>query len=218
VLRRFSGTLKTTLSTGCKYVPYILLPLSFGTPPGRALPEVRRRMAKKLNSMRFLESQGVPYEVWHFPDTIHAADEVAYYLGCAVSHVYKTLVVMLPTGKPVLVLVSGERTIHLKRLAQALGMRQLRMATHREAEACTGLKVGGISALALPPRRFPVYIDRPAAALEKIFVSAGQRGTDLRLAVTDLVRVVEATLVEATLPQATAHSAADIDRQWPRAQ
>ena len=44
-------------------------------------------------------------------------------LGFAVSQVYKTLVVMLPTDKPVLVLVSGERTIHLKQLAQALGTR-----------------------------------------------------------------------------------------------
>jgi len=157
--------------------------------------------AKKLNSMRFLESQGVAYEVCNFPETIHAADEVAHTLGFAASQVYKTLVVMLPTDKPVLVLVSGERTIHRKQLALALGTRRLRMATHREAEACTGLKVGGISALALTHRRFPVYIDRPAAALDKILVSAGQRGIDLRLAVADLVRVLGAAFVDATLPQ-----------------
>lgn len=169
--------------------------------------------AKKLNSMRLLESQGVAYEVWTFPATLHAADEVAHALGCAASQVYKTLVVMLPTDKPILVLVSGERSIHLKQLARVLGTRKLRMATHREAEACTGLKVGGISALALTHRRFPVYIDRPAAALDKIFVSAGQRGIDLRLAVTDLVRVLGAAFVDATLAQTTGSMVVDAPQQ-----
>jgi Cys-tRNA(Pro)/Cys-tRNA(Cys) deacylase len=165
-------------------------------------------MAKKLQSMRFLESQSVPYDIWHFPATMQAADEVAHFLEVAVSCVYKTLVVMLPADKPVLVLVSAERTIHLKHLAQALGVRKVRMATQREAEACTGLKVGGISALALTHRRFPVYLDRPAMTLGKIFVSAGQRGTDVSLRVPDLVRVVGATVVDATLPLDTVASPA----------
>lgn len=172
-------------------------------------------MAKKLQSMRFLESQGVPYDVWHFPETIQAADEVARCLGVAVSCVYKTLVVMMPTDKPVLVLVSAQRTLHLKQLAQALGVRKVRMATQREAEACTGLKVGGISALALTHRKFPVYLDQPATALERIFVSAGQRGLDVRLAVADLVRVLGATVVDATLPAVAAGCPADLIQQEP---
>jgi hypothetical protein len=38
-------------------------------------------MAKKLNSMRWLEAQGVRYEVLSFPDTIHSAVGVAAYYG-----------------------------------------------------------------------------------------------------------------------------------------
>jgi Cys-tRNA(Pro)/Cys-tRNA(Cys) deacylase len=72
------------------------------------------------------------------------------------------------------------------------------MATQKEAEEWTGLKVGGISALALSHRGFPVYIDRAAAALEEIIVSTGQRGMDVRLTVADLVRVTGAAFVEAT--------------------
>ena len=34
-------------------------------------------MVKKLNSMRWLETQGVLYEVLSFPDTIHSAVGVA---------------------------------------------------------------------------------------------------------------------------------------------
>jgi len=156
-------------------------------------------MAKKLNSMRFLDAQGVQYEVLSFPDTIHSAVDVAEYCGLPPSHVYKTLVVVLSQGKPALVLVAGDQEIQLKQLAQALGEKKLRMATQKEAEALTGLKVGGISALAVSHRGFPVYIDGAAAALAEIIVSVGQRGMDMRLTVADLVRVTGAIFVEATV-------------------
>ncbi len=155
-------------------------------------------MVKKLNSMRVLEAQGVRYEVLSFPDTIHSAVGVAAYYGLPPAQVYKTLVVVLAQGKPALVLIAGDREIQLKQLAQALGEKRFRMATQKEAEAWTGLKVGGISALALFHSDFPVYIDRAAAALDEIIISAGQRGMDMRLTVPDLVRVTGAAFVEAT--------------------
>ena len=155
-------------------------------------------MAKKLNSMRLLDIQGVQYAVLSFPDMIHSAVDVADYCGLPPSHVYKTLVVVLSQGKPALVLVAGDQEIQLKQLAQTLGEKKLRMATQKEAEAWTGLKVGGISALAVSHRGFPVYLDCAAAALAEIIVSAGQRGLDIRLTVADFVRVTGATFVEAT--------------------
>src|SRR6266487_4246883 len=159
-------------------------------------------MGKKLHSMRVLEAQGVCYEVLSFPDTIHSAVGVAAYYGLPPAQVYKTLVVVLSQGKPALVLIAGDREIQLKQLAQALGEKKLRMATQKEAEAWTGLKVGGISALALFQRDFPIYIDRAAAPLHEIIVSAGQRGMDIRLPIADLVRVTGAAFVEATtLPE-----------------
>ena len=159
-------------------------------------------MVKKLNSMRVLEAQGIRYEVLSFPDTIHSAVSVAAYYGLPPAQVYKTLVVVLSQGKPALVLIAGDREVQLKRLAPALGEKKLRMATQKEAEAWTGLKVGGISALALCQRGFPIYIDRTAAALDEIIVSAGQRGMDIRLTIAVLVRVTGAAFVEATtLPE-----------------
>ena len=155
-------------------------------------------MAKKLHSMRFLEAQGVGYTVLSFPDTIHSAVGVAAYCGVPPAHVYKTLVIVVSQGKAALVLIAADSEIQLKRLAQELGEKKLRMATQKEAEGWTGLQVGGISALALSHRAFPVYIDRAAAALAEIIVSAGQRGVDVCLTVADLVRVTGATFVEAT--------------------
>ena len=75
--------------------------------------------------------------------------------------------------------------------------RKLRLASHRDAEALTGLQVGGISALALLNKGFDICIDRAAQDLDRITISAGQRGLNLSLSVPDLVRVTQAKWVEA---------------------
>ena len=155
-------------------------------------------MAKKLQSLRLLDARGVSYEVVQFPDTIHSAQGVADYCGLLASQVYKTLVVLPPQGKPLLVMIAADRELHLRRLAQALRVKRLRMATQKEAEALTGLKVGGISALALQHRGFHVYIDYAATTLDTILVSAGQRGIDVRLQVSAFMDITGATCVNAT--------------------
>lgn len=155
--------------------------------------------AKKLNSMRFLEREGVVYEVIEFDESIHSAEGVAAFVGVPPSMVYKTLVV-IPEGsnRPMLILASGERSLDLKKLAQGTGHKKVRMAAHQEAEKLTGLKVGGISALALTAKNWPVYIDQPVTELDYLLVSAGQRGINLKIAVDDFIRVLQAQVINAT--------------------
>ncbi len=155
-------------------------------------------MAQKLNSMRILEQHKIEYTRREFPDTIHSAAGVASYFGLPPVMVYKTLVVLSPQGKPMLVMVAGSRELNLKRLAKAIGQKKIRMASKKEAERLTGLQTGGISALALKHKNFPVYIDRPALNLERILVSAGRRGFNLELPVRDLIRITQAITIQAT--------------------
>jgi Cys-tRNA(Pro)/Cys-tRNA(Cys) deacylase len=155
-------------------------------------------MADKTNAMRVLESRKIPYEVFTFSPEIHSATGVAEVVGLPPDQVVKTLVVLRSKGKPMLVMIAGDRELGLKRVAQAVGEKKVRMALHREAEELTGLQVGGISALALLNRPFEVFIDRRATELSHVLVSAGQRGINLRLAVPDLIRVTRARVIEAT--------------------
>ena len=155
-------------------------------------------MARKTNSMRLLDARKIPYEVYTFSTAIHSASGVATAIGQPLEHVYKTLVVMRPSGKSLLAIVPGHRKASLKHLAQAIGEKRLRMATQRDAESLTGLQVGGISALALVNRGFEVFLDRSALDLDRIVVSAGRRGINLRLRVENLVLATGATFVEAT--------------------
>ena len=160
----------------------------------------------KTNAMRVLERWRVDYEAYTYPSEIHSADGVARELGVRAAEVFKTLVVLPESGRgrPMLVMVPGDRDLDLKLLGQQpeVGEKRLRMATQREAESLTGLLVGGISALALLQKGFRVYIDRSALALERLYVSAGQRGINLRLAPADLIKVTGAVPVVTARPPA----------------
>jgi Cys-tRNA(Pro)/Cys-tRNA(Cys) deacylase len=156
-------------------------------------------MAEKLNSMRLLEANKIPYEVMRYDDGFHDAAEVAALLGVPIDQVYKTLVVERAGGeKPVLVMIGARQQLDLKKFAASIGQKKVNMASHADAERLTGLKVGGIGALALVHKHWDVYLDKTADALEHIYVSAGQRGINLKVAVKDLVRVLNAKWVDAT--------------------
>ena len=157
-------------------------------------------MTRKTNAMRLLDSLRIAYQVHEFSTDVRSAAEVAELLGVHTSRVYKTLVVTRERGRPLLVLIAGDRLLDLKRLAQSLGEKRLYMATHIEAEALTGLRVGGISALSLTLKGFPVYVDEPILALEMVCVSAGCRGINLSLLPNDLIQVTNAHVIPVTVP------------------
>lgn len=154
-------------------------------------------MKTKLNSMRLLEQHKIPYEVLEFSDEMRDAEEIAEVLGIPPYMVYKTLVVE-PEGspKPYLVMIAANRRLNLKRLAQAAGVKKVRMAAHKDAEAMTGLKVGGISALALTHKNWTVFLDKPATESQHILVSGGQRGVDLRVPVNALITLLRARIAD----------------------
>jgi len=154
----------------------------------------------KTLATRALDLKQVPYETLVFPETIRDALGVADYLGLPPSMIYKTLVVVPvdPPGRPLLVMIGGDRSLDLKRTARAIGLKKVRMAHHDEAERLTGLRVGGISPLALLQRGFKVFLDDRARELEDAVVSAGKRGVNLRLKVADLVAMTQAHWIDAS--------------------
>lgn len=155
--------------------------------------------SQKPLAVRMLEQRRVPHEVFEFDDTIRSAQEVARVTGVPADQVLKTLVVEEdpPRGKPYLLMMPASLEVDLKVLAASLGLKKVRMASHRDAERHTGLKVGGISALALVGKAFPVLIEESATLFDQVLVSAGQRGWDVRIAVAALIELTAARTTRA---------------------
>ena len=157
---------------------------------------------KKTHAMRLLDSNRLAYRVTEYDSSgeFHTGEEAAALVGAPAEAVYKTLVVLRDApqaGKPMMVMVPVATQLDLKLLVETLGEKRLRMATQKEAEKLTGMQVGGISALGLQRPGFTILIDERAQALERVHISAGARGMDIEIAVSDLVALTGAKFVQA---------------------
>ena len=157
----------------------------------------------KTQATRLLDRRGISYDEVIFPQDIHDALGVARYAGVPVELVYKTLVVLAepPAGRPALILEPADATLDLKLAARGMGVKRVEMASQADAERLTGLEVGGISALALTHLRWPVFLDRRSESLDRIVVSAGQRGRNVRLRVVDFIQLTGARWIDAARVQ-----------------
>lgn len=159
-----------------------------------------RKAPTKTNAMRALDAHKISYSTFLYAETIHSADEVAALLGVPASQVYKTLVVLADGARRLLVMAPGDREIDLRLVAREVGAKSAHMALQREAERLTGLKVGGISPLALLDKRFEIYLDASAATLDELYLNGGQRGVNVKLRVSDLLAITGARLITTTAP------------------
>ena len=152
-----------------------------------------RKKASKNLVVRLLEGKRIPYETREYdPDVFVTAPEVAQGIGMPANQVFKTLVTLPDRGKPALAVLPADAELDLKALARAVGAKKARMAPLADAERMTGLKKGGISALALLNKGFQVVLDESAREFERIAMSAGVRGMQVILASDDFIRLTRA--------------------------
>lgn len=151
---------------------------------------------KKTQAMRLLEGKGVPYEARTYPPDERDAQAVAEHIGVPAGQVFKTLVVRRQRGKPFLVMVPADGQLNLKKMAQVVGEKKVYMASHNEAEALTGLEVGGISALGLLNRGFDIVLDISAQRYETIWISAGEKGINIGVPVEGLAAITGAEYLD----------------------
>ena len=150
---------------------------------------------KPNNVTRLLDARKIPYTAFELPVEKLGAVQAAQILGVPAGQVYKTIVITREgKGKPLLAVLPGPDEVDLKALARAVGEKKLQLPPERDAERLTGLQAGGISPLALLNRGFQVVLDESARQHEEIYISGGQRGLNLRLPVTDLISLTQATL------------------------
>ena len=146
-----------------------------------------------------LKRAGLAFSVHSYdydPDADSIGMQAAQALGVAPERVLKTLMAAVD-GKPVCVIVPSDREVSMKKLAAAFGGKSAQMMKPADAERITGYKVGGISPFG-QKRRAPTAIEASALAHDLVFINAGQRGLQVRLApqaARDILQAISAPLV-----------------------
>jgi Cys-tRNA(Pro)/Cys-tRNA(Cys) deacylase len=129
-----------------------------------------------------------PYDV--SPDAPNYGALVAQALAVPPERVFKTLIAEVD-GALVVAVVPVTGDLDLKALAHAIGGKRAALADRAAAERSSGYVRGGISPLG-QRKTLPTVIDDSAAALDRMYVSAGRRGLQMALTPSDLIRLTEA--------------------------
>lgn len=116
-------------------------------------------------------------------------------LGVDEHCVVKTLVLEDEGGKPLVVLMHGDREVSTRELARQLGVRSVQPCRPEVAERHTGYQVGGTSPFGTR-KPLPVYVERSVLALPRIYLNGGKRGYLVGMEPQELVRVLAPTPVE----------------------
>ena len=147
----------------------------------------------------FLKKNGVTYTEHEYDYVEHGGTEVsAQSLGVPEHQVVKTLVMEDEAGKPLIVLMHGDRKVSTKNLARQAGRKRIEPCKPDVAQRHSGYQVGGTSPFGTR-KSMPIFVERSILDLPEIFINGGRRGFLLRLKTADLSRVLEPTLIDAAL-------------------
>jgi prolyl-tRNA editing enzyme YbaK/EbsC (Cys-tRNA(Pro) deacylase) len=138
--------------------------------------DIDRRVAASLDAL------GVPYEVMTIdPDFADTARFCERY-GIPLENSANTIVVASkkePKQYCACVVKATTRLDVNHAVRRLMKASRVSFATAEETTALTGMMIGGVTVLALPPD-LPVYVDERVMALEWLIVGGGSRSTKIR--------------------------------------
>lgn len=156
-------------------------------------------MAKiqKTNAARLLDRAKVAYELipYEVDENNLAATHIAEQLGEDIAGVFKTIVLTAGPGQFFVCVVPGDAEIDLKKAAKVAGYKKVDLIPMKELLPLTGYIRGGCSPVGMK-KPFPTYFHSSVLDHPYIYVSAGVRGLQFKIAPAALVEYVGATVAD----------------------
>ncbi len=157
--------------------------------------------APSTPAIRFLKAREVPFTEHLYRYEEHGGTGVsARELGVDEHAVVKTLIMEDEGGRPLVVLMHGDREVSTKALARQIGAKAIHICKPEAANRYSGYLVGGTSPFGLK-RAMPVYVERGILELDRIYINGGSRGFLVGLDPRELLGLVEARPVEVALAE-----------------
>lgn len=148
---------------------------------------------RKTNAARHLDGLNIPYEL--IPYEVNEADLSAVHtaasLGENIAQVYKTLVLRGDKTGVFVCVIPGAAELDVKAAARVSGNKSCQMLHVKELLPVTGYVRGGCSPLGMK-KVFPSFIHADCTRWDFIYISAGQRGLQIKIRSADLLAAVPA--------------------------
>lgn len=155
------------------------------------------KKVNKTNAMRNLDSLNIEYEYIEYSvddgkiDGISVADKV----GDKREMVFKTLVTIGSDKELYVFVIPVEFELDLKKASKASSQKNIQMLPLKELTKNTGYVHGGCSPIGMK-KQFKTFIDETATLNEKMLVSAGQVGLQIKLSPNELAECTNAEFVD----------------------
>ncbi len=151
----------------------------------------------KTNAARLLDRAKIDYELIPYSvDEEHlAATHVAEQLGENIECVFKTLVLKGDRTGYFVCVVPGNHEVDLKAAAKVSANKKCDLIPMKELLPVTGYIRGGCSPVGMK-KPLPTYLHSSVMEHTQIYISAGVRGLQIRIAPDDLVGFVRATVAD----------------------
>lgn len=151
----------------------------------------------KTNAARLLDKAKIPYELipYEYDENDLAAQHVADALGEDIRQVFKTLVLHGDKCGHFVCVVPSNDEVDLKKAAKAAGAKKADLIPMKELLPLTGYIRGGCSPIGMK-KPFPTFFHSTATDYDTIFVSAGQRGLQLKINPMQLIDYTRAAVAD----------------------
>lgn len=152
---------------------------------------------KKTNASRLLDKAKINYELIPYEvdesdlSAIHVADQ----LSEDVAQVFKTLVLKGNKSGYFVCIIPGAEELDLKLAAKESDNKSCEMIAMKDLLQITGYIRGACSPIGMK-KSFPTYIHSTCTDFEFIYISAGQRGLQLKLDPRELIGEVGAQVCD----------------------
>jgi len=147
----------------------------------------------KTNAARLLDKEKISYELipYEVDESDLSAVHVAANLGEDVNQVFKTLVLQGDKTGYFVCVIPGDKEVNLKLAAKVSGNKNCELIPMKELLATTGYIRGACSPIGMK-KHFPTFIHQTCSDYPYIYVSAGQRGLQIKIEPKELIRLVKA--------------------------
>ena len=156
----------------------------------------------KTNACRILDQKKVPYELvpYEVDENDLGAQHIADQLGEDIHQVFKTLVLKGDKTGHFVCVIPGCDEVDLKKTAKVTGNKSCDLIPMKELLPLTGYIRGGCSPVGMK-KPFPTFIHSTCQQFEFIYVSAGVRGLQFKVAPQKLISAVGMTVADLTMSQ-----------------
>lgn len=149
----------------------------------------------KTNAARLLDMAKITYDLIQYDvdESDLSAIHVAQQLEEPIEQVFKTLVLNGDKSGYFVCVIPGGEELDLKIAAKVSGNKSCHMVLMKDLLNITGYIRGACSPIGMK-KKFPTYIHTTLNNFNFIYISAGQRGLQIKIAPADLTKVTEANI------------------------